>query len=271
MVKISVIIPTKNSEKVIERCLKSIKNQTFKDFEIINVDNYSKDNTIKISKKYTKVYRIRKGGFSPQKNFGAKKAKGKYILFIDSDMELAPKLLEDCYKKLKRYKALYIPERFVGDNLWGKAKALEKNCYLHDETISAARAFEKKLFLSEGGCDETLVAAEDLDLTNRLKRKGIKIGWCKEFITHYDGSPKFFEILRKKKLYARTIKKYIKKNPIEAKKQMKFIRPSFLRNFHLFLRHPILSLALTYIRVGESLVILWQLLKSNKSKKIENK
>jgi glycosyltransferase involved in cell wall biosynthesis len=54
---VSVIIPTKNSAKTIEKCLKSVKDQTYKNIEIIVVDNFSTDGTYEIAKKYTeKVY-----------------------------------------------------------------------------------------------------------------------------------------------------------------------------------------------------------------------
>ena len=62
MAKISIIIPVYNSEKYIRRCLNSILNQTFQDFEIILIDDNSKDNSLKI-------------------------ASGEYITFIDKELE----------------------------------------------------------------------------------------------------------------------------------------------------------------------------------------
>jgi len=52
MVKISVVIPTYNSEKTVGLCLDSLKNQTFKDFEVIVVDSYSKDKITEITRRY---------------------------------------------------------------------------------------------------------------------------------------------------------------------------------------------------------------------------
>ncbi|MBA7695274.1 Poly(ribitol-phosphate) beta-N-acetylglucosaminyltransferase TarS [subsurface metagenome] len=79
---VSVIITTKNEEKNIENCLKSIKSQTYpqEKIEIVIVDNNSTDSTVKIAKKFTdKVYN--KGPErSVQRNFGIEKASGKYIL-----------------------------------------------------------------------------------------------------------------------------------------------------------------------------------------------
>ncbi|MFH0875157.1 MAG: glycosyltransferase family 2 protein [archaeon] len=83
---ISVIIPAYNEEKYIAECLNSLKNQQFKDFEIIVVDNNSKDSTPQIAKKYTKnVFLCKKQGISSARNYGAIKAKGKILCFIDAD------------------------------------------------------------------------------------------------------------------------------------------------------------------------------------------
>ncbi len=89
---ISVIIPVYNVEKYLERCLKSVLNQSYKDFEILLIDDGSTDNSKIICDKYCERYsnKIRvfhktNGGLSSARNFGLKNAKGKFISFIDSD------------------------------------------------------------------------------------------------------------------------------------------------------------------------------------------
>ena len=81
---VSVIVTTKNSGRTIGVCLQSIKDQDYGNVEIIVVDNQSSDNTKEVSVKYTvKVYD--KGPErSAQRNYGAIKSSGKYLLFIDS-------------------------------------------------------------------------------------------------------------------------------------------------------------------------------------------
>ena len=77
---VSVIITTKNSSRTLETCLKSIKDQTYKNIELIVIDNNSIDNTKEIAKKYTnKVFNYGPER-SAQRNFGAKQAKGEYLL-----------------------------------------------------------------------------------------------------------------------------------------------------------------------------------------------
>ena len=83
---VSIIIPTLNSERVINYCLQSIKKQNYKNYEIIIVDNGSKDKTIEIAKKYTKkIFHNSLKSAEASKAFGLTKASGKYIALIDSD------------------------------------------------------------------------------------------------------------------------------------------------------------------------------------------
>lgn len=87
---LSIIIPTKNEEEYLTALLKSIKKQTFKDYEIIVADNNSKDKTRKIAKKYG--CKIVKGGLPGKaRNIGAKSATGDILLFLDADTELKNK------------------------------------------------------------------------------------------------------------------------------------------------------------------------------------
>ena len=86
MIIVSFIIPTLNAASVLETCLKSIKRQNFKNYEIIIVDGGSIDDTIKIAKKYhAKIFKNILKTAEAGKAVGVKKAIGKYIALIDSD------------------------------------------------------------------------------------------------------------------------------------------------------------------------------------------
>ncbi len=140
---VSVIVPTKNSEATLDRCLSSIKNQTYKSIEIIVVDNNSVDKSKAIAGKYTKKVYNKGPERSSQRNFGSQEAQGDYLVFIDSDMELMPNVIEECVEVAQSMsvEAVVIPEISVGETFWAKCKALEKRCYMEDETIEAARFF----------------------------------------------------------------------------------------------------------------------------------
>src|SRR5579872_2229375 len=129
---VSVIIPTKNEERNIARCLQSIKNQTYKEFELIVIDNRSVDHTQEIAKHYTKLVFTKGPERSSQRNYGAEKAKGKYLLFIDADMELTPPVFEECIKKIQtsgKVGGIFIPEIPIGKNFYERSKAFERSLY----------------------------------------------------------------------------------------------------------------------------------------------
>ncbi len=90
--KFSIIVPVYNVEKYLEKCLESILNQTFKDFEAIIVNDGSTDNSQEIIDKYVnkdkkifKSFKKENGGLSDARNFGIERARGEYIVFLDSD------------------------------------------------------------------------------------------------------------------------------------------------------------------------------------------
>lgn len=106
MPKVSVIVPVYNVEKYLEKCLNSLVNQTLKDIEIIIVNDGTPDNSQTIIDKYQKKYpNIIKsyikenGGLSDARNYGLKKASGKYIAFLDSDDYVTTDMYESMYKK----------------------------------------------------------------------------------------------------------------------------------------------------------------------------
>lgn len=102
--KISIIVPIYNVEKYISECIKSILNQTYKNFELILVDDGSSDNSGRICQYYEKsdkriVYIIKdNGGVSSARNLGLKYAKGEYISFVDADDCLKESFLEELIK-----------------------------------------------------------------------------------------------------------------------------------------------------------------------------
>ena len=100
MPKVSIVIPVYNAEKYILRCMESIENQTFKDFEVIAVDDGSSDSSLKILEKFSekttflKLLRQKNMGAAKARNTGIKNAAGDFICFVDSDDWLEPEYLE---------------------------------------------------------------------------------------------------------------------------------------------------------------------------------
>lgn len=106
MVKLSIVVPIYNVEKYLTRCIESILNQTFTDFELILVDDGSPDNCGKMCDEYAKkdsrirVLHKKNGGLSDARNHGIDIAKADYISFVDSDDYLSPDMYTILYNNL---------------------------------------------------------------------------------------------------------------------------------------------------------------------------
>ncbi len=106
--RFSIIIPVYNVEKYIRRCMESIMNQTFRDYEVIVVDDESPDNSMRIVEEFAENFpgmitmihqkNTRQGG---ARNRGVREAKGEYILFVDSDDYVSETMLEVVDAKLR--------------------------------------------------------------------------------------------------------------------------------------------------------------------------
>lgn len=114
MPKVSVIMPVYNSEEYLDKAIMSVINQSYKDFELILVDDGSKDKSGKICDKYARKYsnvvviHKKNGGLCSARNAGLKKATGKYISFIDNDDEYLPGFLEDNVRIMEEKKVDWV-------------------------------------------------------------------------------------------------------------------------------------------------------------------
>lgn len=111
MPKISVIIPCFNAERFLKECLESLLNQSFKDIEVITINDGSSDDTLKILNKFASIdNRLviidqKNSGASAARNAGIKLAKGEYLAFLDSDDFAAKDSLSKFYEAAKKYDA----------------------------------------------------------------------------------------------------------------------------------------------------------------------
>lgn len=125
---ISIIIPVYNVEKYLRRCLDSVLNQTFQDWQAICVNDGSPDNSAKILEEYAKkdsrfvVVTKENGGLSDARNAGLPHAMGEYIMYLDSDDFIHPQTMEIAYYMAKRdnsdivsftYDRIYRPQLMV--------------------------------------------------------------------------------------------------------------------------------------------------------------
>jgi glycosyltransferase involved in cell wall biosynthesis len=256
---VSVVIPTYNSARTLRNCLKSIRNQSYPKtkIEIIVVDRFSTDGTPKIVKEFGAKLISAKVERSAARNIGAKVAEGDYILFLDSDMILSPRVIEECVKKMENDKSLvglYIPEKIIGDNFWAKIRNFERSFY-NGTPIDAIRFLRKDVFFKVGGFDEELYAGEDWDLDRRVQQMG-KVGIISSPLYHDESILNIKEYLRKKGYYTRGFIRYVQKwgknDPIIQKQLgIKYrLFDVFMENgkWKKIIRNPLLALGMYFLR-----------------------
>ncbi len=258
---VSIIIPAFNEQDVIERLLISIKNQTYKNIETMVVDDSSTDDTAKLARKYTtNVFIQPHSERSVQRNFGASKAKGQYLLFLDADMELTPSVVSECVEKIQSnitIGAIAIPELPVANNLIEKVKAFERSFYsdFGDPDTDAARFFPKKIFNQVGGYDINLTGPEDWDLPENIVKLGYKIGRISSRIKHYERIKSLMALLKKKYYYGLSSHRYFSKHdlPLVGPKTIYFLRPIFYKNWRRLLASPFLAMSMFIILTMEQI------------------
>jgi len=265
MPTVSVVISTKNEEKNIRACLESITRQSYTDFELIVVDNDSKDKTKEISREFTPlVYNVGPER-SAQRNYGVKSGSGKYALYLDADMTLSPDVIKECVEKMDKDQnlaGLYIPETVIGNGFWISVRRFERGFY-DGTVIDAVRFVRRSVFLDIGGFDERLVGPEDWDFDLSVRQHG-SVAIIRSPLFHNEGDFSFWIYIRKKSYYAKSFNEYVKKwgvdHPVIHKQLGVKYRYMgvYLENgkFLRMLGHPILATSMLFLRFLVGLVYL---------------
>ncbi len=196
MPRISVVIPTYNRITYLKRAVDSVLNQTYRDFELIVVDDGSDDGTCEYicSLRDERVVYIRQdnSGVSCARNKGIKRGKGDFISFLDSDDRWLPEKLErdmEFFKNFKNYVIVQSDEIWIrngkkvnkmkkhekrGGDIYGESLKL---CFISPSAVTVKR----KLFDEVGLFDETLPACEDYDMWLRVTAR-YEVGFIPEYL-----------------------------------------------------------------------------------------
>lgn len=174
MPKISVIIPVYNTEKYLEKCLDSIINQTYQNFEIVIINDGSIDNSQNIIDKYLDKYQNKikcinkeNGGLSSARNYGIEVARGDYIIFVDSDDYIKKDLFEQLLPYIQKdidlvkYKLIKVSEEY---------KELERVDGPSFDEVTGEEGFNKLVFndvLLEPAC--LYLYKRDIFIKNNLR------------------------------------------------------------------------------------------------------
>ncbi len=212
--KITVIVPTKNEINHIEKCLSSIKKQSYRNFEIIVADGNSTDGTEEVAKEYGRVVYCGKPGPGAGRNAGAKEAEGEILAFTDADTRVP----EDWLEKIA-YHFCIDPElaglggvlrpsdggmmdevlfRMNSDLFYRLTSSLG-----FQQLATPNCAYRKDEFMAAGGFDEEMSMFEDTDMSVRMSKRGkIKV----------DGNLEVYNSVRRMRQenYALMFLKYLK-------------------------------------------------------------
>ena len=198
---VSVIIPSKNSDRTIANCLSSIISQSYEPIEIIVVDCLSTDLTREIAQRMGALVIPHDGERSVAKNWGAKFANGKYLFFVDADHKLSPDVIASCAKTIDGVDGVLITDQDIPkDSKVSRLIASRRKILSYDPLNVAVRFVRREVFHSVGGFDPDLYADEDLDFHRRFLKLGFKMAYSRATEWHL-GSPVNLKGLLNRSLY----------------------------------------------------------------------
>ena len=209
---VSIIIPCRNEEKFIGKCLNSIINNDYskESLEILVIDGMSEDKTKEIVEKYTKQYLYIKILENPNKftpfglNIGVKNARGDIIIRMDAHSTYEKDYISKCIKYLNQYNAdnvggiwKIMPRThtlinkaivFASSSIFGAGDAYYRRGYSRGpkwvDTVFGG-CYKKEVFEKIGLFNENLIRSQDMEFNLRLKRAGGKILLVPDIISYY--------------------------------------------------------------------------------------
>ena len=207
MPKISVIVPAYNAEKYIEKCLDSVLAQTFEDYEIVIVNDGSKDGTLDVLNRYKSEYPERitvisqeNSGPGTTRNNAIKAATGDYLIFLDSDDYIKPDMLAILYDKAQsggfdvvasNVDAIY-PDKTIciSSGVNGDFKTLtlrdKQNLFLKFYPIACNKIYKREIFQNEDLLFEARIWFEDVLFCHKLLPNINSIGVINESFYYYN-------------------------------------------------------------------------------------
>ncbi len=275
--KISIIIPEYNNPKTLPKTLKSINGQSFKDYEIIIVDDYS------VNKPIESIRNIYSKGSSGARNTGILKAKADILAFIDSDCYADKDWLKNIYNNIKTEQVLMgkvkIPNSTTlgncisllgfpaGGNLGFENVWKLKNSYT-DHISSCNFAIKKNICWFDESFP--LAGGEDAELSYRLTEKGIKIRYCDNILVWHEPRKSLWSFVKWQLYRGRSnyhFKKKIKNVNNFIKLRIGYSKNVIVRNifdFKILIIIPLLFLSFIlqqagyiYEKFNKNRVLLW--------------
>lgn len=253
---VSCVISTRGKAPTLDNCLRSIRDQKYKNIETIIIAENKLNETINTARKYNANIYFEGFERSIKRNIGIQRAKGDFVFIIDDDLELEKDVISDCIRTIDKFDFLAIPELPFGIDFRAKCHQFEKLAYLDGFLpVEGARFFPKKLLQLVGGYDSGLVGAEDWELTQRLLKLGYNIGRIKSRVNHNDGKYDFIKTLKKKYYYGHVYREYTKRYPVAFIQSV--FRFQVFKNVRYIFTHPLLFFGSILFRFIEGSAVLF--------------
>jgi glycosyltransferase involved in cell wall biosynthesis len=215
MENFAIVVPTFNSASTLGDCLASIRSQTYAAKEVVVVDDArTVDSTREIARRMDASLLVSDAAMAASRNEGFRTTHSEYLLSIDSDMILEPRLLETAMAAfVQGADALTIKEVSTGAGYWTRARKIDKMAVELTGFGISLRAFTRSVFEGVGGYDEELEAGEDLDFHRRVIRSGARLTHIADpFIEHQERELKLVAAARKKYQYGLSVPAFAAKH-----------------------------------------------------------
>ena len=261
MPKVSIIIPCYNQGKYVAEAINSALRQTFKDIEIVCVNDGSTDNSVEIIKSFENKYKNfiflnneENRGVIYSRNFAIKNCNGTYILPLDADDIIEPTYVEKAVKILDNNPNIgivYCKAKIFGnyDKYWN-LKPFNKSDILYENCIFCSALFRKSDFIKIGGYNNNMkYGCEDYDLWLSFIEQGLEVFQINEILFSYrqydETSRTTISLKNKKEIWNNLIKNHINlylndenflerlifSNPIKTNKKYKKYKKMFNKLF----------------------------------------
>lgn len=279
MPKVSIIIPCYNQGKYVAEAINSALRQTFKDIEIVCVNDGSTDNSVEIIKSFENKYKNfiflnneENRGVIYSRNFAIKNCNGTYILPLDADDIIEPTYVEKAVKILDNNPNIgivYCKAKIFGnyDKYWN-LKPFNKSDILYENCIFCSAIFRKSDFLKIGGYNNNMkYGCEDYDLWLSFIEQGLEVFQINEILFSYrqydETSRTTISLKNKKKIWNNLIKNHINlylndenflerlifSNPIKTNKKYKKYKKMFNKLFPITIIELIIIIGLFILLV----------------------
>ena len=226
-IEVSIIIPVYNGSKTLDKCLSSIFKTKTKNFEVILIDDGSKDNTYEIARKYPcKIIKFDKNrGRSAARNEGIRKSSAEFVLFTDADCIVENNwqnnALETIKKALEKDSSIaavegkILPSKgFINkcDIYSGYGYNQSDTPKYHKHFCTANLIADKKKLIEAGLFNEKLITHEDQDLGFKLLKLGYKLFYSPNFsVIHNHTRTNFKDFLKHHYEWGKTLGNYLEK------------------------------------------------------------